>query len=296
VGILIGCSGWSYDDWVGRFYPIDVAKDRGKWFSYYSQFFHTVEINSTYYRVPNDFMVRGWIKKASDIEGFEYSVKYPKLVTHDSMVKGDLQTAMKQAGSFESLCLVPMSDAGCLGCALLQLSPYFQYDESTIDVLDSVLDSLSCDILPHAVEFRHRSWLDEEGKEIRDDVLDILGEKNVANVLIDGPGSPITKVQTADHAYIRFHGRNYDIWYREEDQDDHRINRYDYLYSNDQLKRWIPMIDEVGEKTKNVRLYFNNHGRAKAAKNALQMMDLLSIKHKDKEIRLQDQMKLGSYE
>ena len=52
VAVLIGCSGWSYDDWVGRFYPMDVAKNKGRWFEYYSQYFRTVEINSTYYRVP----------------------------------------------------------------------------------------------------------------------------------------------------------------------------------------------------------------------------------------------------
>jgi uncharacterized protein YecE (DUF72 family) len=71
VAVRIGCSGWSYDDWVRRFYPVEIAKDRSKWFSYYSQYFKTVEINSTYYRVPNEFMISHWIMKASHVEGFE---------------------------------------------------------------------------------------------------------------------------------------------------------------------------------------------------------------------------------
>lgn len=296
MAILIGCSGWSYDDWVGRFYPIDLVKRKGDWLAYYASYFNTVEINSTFYRVPNEFMVKSWIKKALDLEKFEYSLKLPKIITHDTMVKGKLDKAGNQAKSFEEICIAPLAEAGKLGCALVQLSPYFRNEGDSPSVLSSLLDSISCDRYPYAVEFRHRSWLDEDGKEVSQAVLDMLREHNVANVLIDGPGSPITRAQTADHSYMRFHGRNYDIWFTGEDEEDYRINRYDYLYSVDHLKKWEPIINEVGENTKNVRLYFNNHGRAKAAKNAFQMMDLLSIPHKGKDIHLQDQMKLGSYE
>jgi len=296
VVVLIGSSGWSYDDWVGRFYPIEMAKKKGEWFAYYAQYFKTVEINSTSYRVPNEFTVRSWIKKASEVEGFEYSVKLPKLITHESMVKRNCETAANQARSFEQICIEPLAENGNMGCALIQLSPYFRNEEISLTTLSELLESVSCDRYPYAVEFRHGSWLDKEKKEIVEEAREILREHGVASVMIDGPGSPITRAQTADHSYIRFHGRNYDIWFKDEDEDDYRINRYDYLYSIDHLKSWIPIIDEVGEKTKNVRLYFNNHGRAKAVKNAIQMMDMLSIPHKEKEIRLQDQMKLRIYE
>jgi uncharacterized protein YecE (DUF72 family) len=296
VVVLIGSSGWSYDDWVGRFYPIEMAKKKGEWFAYYAQYFKTVEINSTFYRVPNEFMVKSWIKKASELEGFEYSLKLPKLITHESMVKGNHEAASNQAKSFERICIEPLAENGKMGCALIQLSPYFRSEGDSLKTLTELLESVSCDRFHYAVEFRHRSWFDKENKEIADEARSILQEHGVANVMIDGPGSPITRAQTADHSYIRFHGRNYDIWYKGEDEDDYRINRYDYLYSIDHLKRWVPIISEVGERTKNIRLYFNNHGRAKAVKNAIQMMDMLSIPHKEKEIRLQDQMKLGSYE
>lgn len=87
--ILVGCSGWSYDDWVGKFYPLELAKRKGDLFSYYAQFFNTVEINSTFYRPPGELQVQSWIKKARDLKGFEYSVKVPQLVTHKALVEGD---------------------------------------------------------------------------------------------------------------------------------------------------------------------------------------------------------------
>ncbi len=99
--ILVGCSGWSYDDWVGRFYPIALAKKKGEWFSYYAQFFQTTEINSTFYRPPGERQVSSWIKKAKDLQGFEYSVKAPQLVTHKALVEDDLERAISWAVSFE---------------------------------------------------------------------------------------------------------------------------------------------------------------------------------------------------
>ncbi len=77
---LLGCSGWFYDDWVGRFCPMVLAKKKGEWFSYYAKYFQKVEINSTFYRPPGELQVQSWIKKAKDLKGFEYSVRVPQLV------------------------------------------------------------------------------------------------------------------------------------------------------------------------------------------------------------------------
>jgi len=293
--IAVGCSGWSYDDWVGRFYPMELAKKKGDWFAYYAQYFHTVEINSTFYRPPNEFMVRSWITKSKDLKGFEYSVKMPQLVTHESLVKGEVQKAREQAASFERICIQPLAEAGRLGCVLLQLSPYFKNEGDSLSNLIGVLDTLKPAEHDYAVEWRHRSWLDEGGREVNAAALEALKERNVANVLVDGPGFPITQVETADHAYVRFHGRNYDIWYRDEPEDDHRLNRYDYLYSDEQLGKWQPRIKEAEKNVDRVRVYFNNHASGKSAKNAFRMMDLLGIEHKEKEIRLQEQHKLGGF-
>jgi uncharacterized protein YecE (DUF72 family) len=293
--ILVGCSGWSYDDWVGRFYPMNLAKKKGEWFSYYAKYFKTVEINSTFYRPPGELQVQSWIKKARDLESFEYSVKVPQLVTHKALVEGNPERAIFWAASFEKTCVKPLDDAGLLGSVLLQLSPYFKKDGSALDNLINLLDCVSHEKYNYAVEFRHRSWLYEGKKEIDPVALEALRERNVANVLIDGPGLHVGLEQTADHAYLRFHGRNYDIWYRGEKEDDHRLDRYDYLYKKEQLETWVPHIKEAELKAAKVRVYFNNHARAKSVRNAFLLMDMLSIQHQSKEIQLQDQFTLGEF-
>jgi uncharacterized protein YecE (DUF72 family) len=295
--IFIGCSGWSYDDWVGPFYPAKLANKKGEWFAYYAEYFDTVEINSSFYRPPGEFHVKSWIKKAP--KGFEYSAKMPQLVTHKSLADGNLENAIFWAKTFERTCVEPLSAAGLLGCVLLQLSPYFRNSDQSLRDLKRLLDALPTHERDYAVEFRHRSWLDEGRKETEPAVLEALRERNVANVLLDAPGQPATREQTADHAYIRFHGRNADIWFGQEKEDDHRLNRYDYLYERMQLESWVPRINEVAVKAAKVRVYFNNHARAKSIKNAFQLRDMLLGKHdrmhKRKDIKLQEQFTLGEF-
>jgi uncharacterized protein YecE (DUF72 family) len=293
--ILVGCSGWSYDDWVGRFYPMSLAKKKGEWFSYYAEYFQTVEINSTFYRPPGEQQVQSWIRKAKDLKGFEYSVKVPQLVTHKALVDGNLEKAIFWATSFEKTCVRPLAEASLLGGVLLQLSPYFKNEGFALDILKGTLDAASHEEFDYAVEFRHQSWLDENSREIDAATLEALRERNISNVLIDGPGLHVGTEQTANHAYLRFHGRNYDIWYRGEKKDDHRLDRYDYLYKEEQLEPWVPHIKEAELNAAKVRIYFNNHARSKSVRNAFLLMDMLSIEHKSKEIRLQDQFTLGEF-
>ncbi len=296
MAALIGCSGWSYDDWVGRFYPADLAKKKGEWLGYYTKYFPTVEINSTFYRVPNEFMVRSWIERGKQRPGFEFSVKLPQIVTHESILKDEPEKAAEQASSFEGICIKPLAEAGLLGGVLIQLTPYFRYEgKESLGRLRAVLDMVETDVYDYAVEFRHRSWLNDRGNELIADALETLQEFGVANAIVDGPGFPVTRSLTAKHAYVRFHGRNYDIWFKEESVDDYRINRYDYLYTLDQLQAWKPRLEEIAGNSERARIYFNNHGRSKAVKNAFQMMDLLSIPHEEKDIDIQDQAKLGEF-
>ncbi|HEX7393270.1 MAG TPA: DUF72 domain-containing protein [Thermoplasmata archaeon] len=296
MAALIGCSGWSYDDWVGRFYPGDLAKRKGEWLSFYSKYFPTVEINSTFYRVPNEFMVKSWIERGKQRMGFQFSVKLPQLVTHESILKDNAEAAANQAASFEQICVKPLANEGLLGGVLIQLTPYFKLDgKQSLGKLRSLFGILDTDSHDYAVEFRHRSWLNERGNELAADVLETLQEFNVANVIVDGPGFPVTRSLTSKHAYVRFHGRNYDIWFKDEAEDDYRINRYDYLYPLEQLDPWKPRLQEIIANCEVARIYFNNHGRAKAVKNAFQMMDLLGIAHEEKDIDIQDQKKLGEF-
>jgi uncharacterized protein YecE (DUF72 family) len=189
-----------------------------------------------------------------------------------------------------------LAEAGLLGGVLLQLSPCFKNEGSALAALKDVLDAVSHDEYDYAAEFRHRTWLDEGKKEIDPATLEALRERNVANVLIDGPGLHVGTEQTANHSYIRFHGRNYDIWYRGEKENDHRLDRYDFLYKKEQLEPWVPVITEAELKTAKVRIYFNNHARSNSVRNAFLLMDMLSIKHKTKEIPLLDQFTLGEFQ
>ena len=300
MAILIGCSGWSYDDWIGIFYPADMGERRSEWLGYYAKYFQTVEINSTFYRVPSDEIVRAWVEKGSKFDKFEFSVKMPDLVSHDAMVDGLVEKAAAQATSFETICIKPLYEAGLLGSVLLQLSPKFSFHgESTLGELRQLFEEIDTERYRYATEFRHRSWLNEPGTDIKADVMDLLREFKVTSVMVDGPNLPITRSLSSNLAYVRFHGRNYDIWYTKEekiDKDDRRMNRYDYLYTDEQLEFWKPKVLELMENADQVRLYFNNHGKAKAIKNAFQMMDLLGVPHEQKEITIQEQAKLGEFE
>lgn len=220
----------------------------------------------------------------------------PEIVTHESIVNSSAEKAAAQASSFEGICIEPLAKAGLLGSVLIQLSPKFTLDnEGSLRKLRALFEIVNHEEYSYATEFRHRTWLNEAGTDLKADVLDLLREFKITNVIVDGPGFPITRSLTSNIAYVRLHGRNYDIWFREEKEDDYRINRYDYLYSDEQLNIWKPKIDQLMENADQVRIYFNNHGRAKAVKNALLMMDLLGIQHEPKEIIIQDQTKLGEY-
>lgn len=297
MAALVGCSGWSYDDWVGPFYPTELANRKGDWFAYYSKYFPTVEINSTFYRVPNEFMVKSWIEKGRQRLGFEFSVKLPQIVTHDSILKDSPETAAAQASSFEAICVTPLAEAGLLGGVLIQMSPYFRLEgRESLGKLRALFQMLGTDKYDYAVEFRHRSWLNEKGNELASDAIEVLQEFKVANTIVDGPGFPITRSLTAKHAYVRFHGRNYDIWYKDETEDDYRLNRYDYLYTHEQLSEWEQRLGEMVSNCEKARIYFNNHGRSKAVRNAFQMMDILGIPHEARDVVIQDQMTLGGFD
>jgi uncharacterized protein YecE (DUF72 family) len=295
MAILVGCSGWSYDDWVGRFYPMSLAKKKGEWLAYYAKYFRTVEINSTFYRPPGELQVSSWIKKGNDLSDFEYSLKMPELVTHKSMVRGNASEAIHWAKAFEKTCVQPLSEAGLLGCVLLQLSPYFQNTAGALRTLEAVLDALSFRDYDYAVEFRHCTWQQEGTEDIDPNAMQILKDHNVANVLVDGPGTHARNAASADHAYVRFHGRNYDIWHKNKKEDDFRLDRYDYLYSKEQLDPWVPRIKEAELKARAVRVYFNNHARSKSVRNAFQLMDQLELPHESREIQLQNQFTLGNF-
>jgi uncharacterized protein YecE (DUF72 family) len=300
MAVRIGCCGWQYDDWVGPFYPREKRGRKGEWLEYYGRFFDCVEIDSSFYSVPGQNTVNAWIQKGKRIGGFEFSLKMHQDVTHIRMVEGDAGQALSRARDFETSVCAPLAENGLLGAVLLQLSPYFPLagkdQMSNLPLLKEVLEGLDTDRYRYAVEFRHRTWLDSSKREIVPEALDLLRGRKAAVCILDGPGFPTTRAQTADHAYVRFHGRNEDIWYkREMPEGDTRINRYDYLYKEDELGPWVDDLKSIEERARDVRVVFNNHGHARAVQNGLQLRRMLGVEVPGKESALPRKTTLDSF-
>jgi uncharacterized protein YecE (DUF72 family) len=257
--ILVGCCGWSYGDlaekggWTGAFYPGSSTKR----LPYYSRFFSTVEMDASFYdkfyryMTPSTF---GAMASATP-EGFEFSVKVPETITHDKRLNVK-QGAIELFEEFLDK-ISPLKAANKLGAILVQLPPSFTVKEfkNTEQFLDRLPSNYD-----YAIEFRHPSW-ETEGP------WDMLKHYNISTVMIDSP--PTDKLQflsnvtiTANHSFIRFHGRD-------------SKHRYNYLYSKKELEPWVSKIRRMQSEVPLVRSYFNNHYGAKAVVNALQFRELL---------------------
>ena len=254
--ILIGTSGFYYDDWKGGFYPEDLPA--GEYLSYYSRRFKTLELNFSYYKIPES---RQSVKMLENSGGsLEFTVKAFRQLTHeisDRSITEVLPLFMKG--------ISPFIDGKQLGAILLQFPQSFHYTVENRFYLKSILVALSD--LPVAVEFRQKEWL-------RDSVYRTLGDMQAAFVCVDEPLLPSlipkTMITTSDTGYIRFHGRNKKDWYGTDSR-----TRYDYIYSDEELKEWVPEILAMADKTKKLFIFFNNHARAQAVTNAGMLINLL---------------------
>ena len=245
--LLIGTSGWSYNEWAGVFYPTSSTNK----LSYYSKIFPTAEVDSTFYAYPSKGMVLGWARYTPD--NFVFSVKLPQLLTHEK--KMDLGRGV-EADLIRFLSLLkPLIATGKLGPVLVQLPPSFSY-AADFEKLKGFLGRAPDDV-KFAVEFRHPSWLREE-------VWSYLRGRNVANVIVDEPLLPPDTVTTADFAFIRWHGRGTRPW-------------YNYRYSEKELDGWAPKVKEVTTRVKKTFGYFNNHFKGFAVENSLKMMEKLGL-------------------
>ena len=261
--ISIGCSGWNYGDpvekggWVGSFYP-DAQTKRLR---YYSEFFPSAELDATFYQKFYSKMTSGTfygMVKATPQE-FQFSVKVPETVTHTKLMD-------VKKGAVESLHdflekISPLKKANKLGAILLQLPPSFSVKE--FKDVEGFLDRIPAGY-DYALEFRHASWQTEGPWEM-------LRHYNVAAVMTDSPDPKLSYLSdvilTADHSFIRFHGRNKDYW-------------YNYLYEEEELKPWTEKVNKITNdpKAKKLRIYFNNHYGGKAVANAIQFKELIEGK------------------
>jgi uncharacterized protein YecE (DUF72 family) len=242
--IFLGTSGWLYKDWIGPFYNL---KEKS-FLRYYSKFFKTVEIDSTFYSFPSEKVVVSWIKN-TPIE-FIFTAKMPKEITHAKNL--DVKKISEKINRFVDI-LSPLISSNKLNCILIQFPPTFKLN---IKGLEEFLSILPYNI-KYAVEFRDLSW-------IKNETFNLLEKYNVAYTIVDEPLLPSDVIVTSDIAYIRWHGRGEKPW-------------YNYRYNTEELNVWIPKIQEVSKSVKVVYGYFNNHFHGYAVENCLQMLEMLGI-------------------
>jgi uncharacterized protein YecE (DUF72 family) len=278
MSILIGTSGWHYPTgkgtWTGIFYP--ERRPRGfDELAYYAERFSTVEINATFYRPLEPDLSAAWIRRTPP--GFQFAVKLYQKFTHPDMylarpgatnwdvTRGDVDEFRRG--------LDPMVEAGRLAALLVQFPASFHADPDTREYLDWIGDVFRG--YPLAIELRHRTWSDTA-----DETRTRLAAIGASWVVIDEPKFHDSVRQSldvpgSDLLYLRLHGRNAAQWWEPDERDD----RYDYLYSGDELRPFADAARAASKAGRRVLMYMNNHFSAKAVANAAvlrhQLGDLL---------------------
>jgi len=254
--VYIGTSGFSYDDWVGPYYPAELP--RRAWLEYYAREFNTVEINSTYYAIPGARTVDALARRVP--AGFLFAVKLPRELTHERTADGaDVFRRFRAA-------LEPIVAAGKLGALLAQFPNSFRPGPKAWDYVARLRD-LSAD-LPLVVEFRHVGW-------VRPETFERLRRLGVGFCCVDEPQLPGLLPPVAEATgpvgYVRFHGRNKAKWWKHE----HAYERYDYTYPIEELEEWVPKIRYIAGLTERTFVFANNHFQAQAIQTARQLRMLL---------------------
>ncbi len=259
--ILVGTSGFSYADWKGPFYPTECAER--DMLAFYARKFPVVELNFSYYRMPNARTLGAMAAKTGD--GFEFSIKAHQSMTHD--IGEDASSRRAVFAEFRSA-LRPLEETGKLGCVLFQF-PWKHRPGAESEAYLREIRGLYPD-LPLVVEFRNIEW----------DVprtYQVLRELNLGYCCVDEPKlkglMPRQSLETSDLGYVRFHGRNAQKWWKHGEA----WERYDYLYSEGELKEWVPRIRAMEDKTKKTYVLYNNCHAGQAATNAQMMLDLLGL-------------------
>ncbi len=286
--LRIGTSGWHYPTgrgtWNGVFYP-PTSRRRRRGFDelrFYAEHFDTVEVNSTFYGQPDARVTSAWVARTPP--GFAFSVKLYQKFTHPRMFKERVvralpaEIAADRSGNHDIVDALaapttadlddfrtgiePLASAGRLGALLAQFPPSFKSGEASREYVARLVHSLAD--YPVAVELRHRSWSDDLAA-----TLALLNELQAAWVQIDEPKFRLSIRQNQlpnvrGFYYMRLHGRNAANWWRHDKAED----RYDYLYSADELKEFSETADAARRLVKKVYVYTNNHFSAKSVANA----------------------------
>jgi uncharacterized protein YecE (DUF72 family) len=277
MAIRIGTCSWADESLSKYFYPPQVkgAEER---LHYYTDRFDTVEANSTYYRLPELQMVEKWAERTPN--GFVMHVKAFGVMTRHPVKVDQLPTDLREAAPLDERgrvdrpprefrgeifrrfheALEPLRETGKLGGILMQFPPYVVPRPAAFDYLEWAQEQLGGDEM--LVEFRHWSWLDDEHCE---ETLAFLESHAMTYVIVDAPRTggrnvlPTLVATTSPTAYIRYHGRNAATWNKRVRS---AAERFDYLYSEEELREWVEPLQELAGKSETVYAMFNNNGRS----------------------------------
>ncbi len=259
--IRIGPAGWSYKDWEGVVYP----QNSGAKFDpleYLARFFDTIEINSSFYRPFTASIAKSWARRVAGAVDFMFTAKLHRVFTHERGKAAEADEKAVREG------MDALASVGKLGAVLIQFPWSFKNTDDDRHYLAKLLARFKD--YPLVLEIRHASWNNPQ-------IYEWLEELGVGICNVDQP--QFTKsikpaaLTTSQIGYVRLHGRNYQDWFREKAP---RDDRYNYLYSIDELEPWITRIKEVAAKTNESYVITNNHFRGQAVVNALEIKATLT--------------------
>jgi uncharacterized protein YecE (DUF72 family) len=267
--LLIGTSGYDYDEWKNVFYPADVKKE--DYLPYYAEHFNALELNFSFYKQPTGPQLSRMVERTGG--KVKFSIKGNRTFTHEI----DPAKWRDEVKTFREA-LYPFANNNLLTAVLLEFPYSFHYTEDNRRYLASLIAEFHD--TPVVIEFRQREWLLER-------VYAYLDKLNAGLCLCDMPAlkdlpalnaEPDMPTDTPMYrhlicgttGYLRFHGRNDKKWYGTNSRD-----RYDYLYSVPQLEAYVPIVRQMMEKAKFVQVYFNNHAKGQATINARKLKVLM---------------------
>jgi uncharacterized protein YecE (DUF72 family) len=265
--VRVGPAGWSYEDWSGIVYPSRRQREFHE-ATYLAAYFDTIELNVTFYRPVPAQTARQWVERVAANPRFLFTAKLWQQFTHE----GELTAANEREAR---PALEALREAGKLGAVLAQFPWSFKNTAENRAYVERLAEHFAD--FPLVVEVRHASWNQRE-------FYDWLAEHRIGFCNIDQPviGRSLKPSQraTAPVGYVRLHGRNYEEWFKEREDasggSPDSGERYNYLYSMEELEPWAARIQAVAENAPLTFVITNNHFHGKAVTNALQLIHLLT--------------------
>jgi uncharacterized protein YecE (DUF72 family) len=259
-GVRVGPAGWSYRDWKGIVYP-ENAGPKFDELAFIATFFDTIEINSSFYRPPAESVSKSWARRVAHNSDFKFTAKLYQRFTHE---RGEATAEDEQA--FKDG-MNPLAESGKLGSVLMQFPWSFKNTDPERAYLAKLMDRFA--EYPLVVEVRHASWNEPAVYEWLIDAG--VGFCNIDQPLFSRSIKP-SALTTSNVGYVRLHGRNYESWFAATtDKPEDRAERYNYLYSPEELEPWIEKIHRVAGQARETYVITNNHFQGKGIVNALEI-------------------------